>query len=79
MCGVVVGVFDRAVVEVPLWMAEWARNAARKLARKDRFVGIFFLLWSSGCVLSKSTWRQTPALSPARERLVERVCVTNSS
>ena len=43
MCGVVVGVFDKAVVEVPLWLAEWARNAARKLARKDRFVGMFCL------------------------------------
>ncbi len=42
-CDVDVGdgpVVERAVVELPFWMAECARKAARKLARKDLLVGM---------------------------------------
>ncbi len=68
---VAVGVFDKAVVEVPLWMAEWARKAARKLARKDRLVGMFV------GVVGKSAFEcsmSTPALGIRRERDLCRVC-----
>lgn len=68
---VAVGVFDKAVVEVPLWMAEWARKAARKLARKDRFVGMFVgVVGKSALECSMST----PALGVWRERDLCRVC-----
>lgn len=58
---------ERAVVEVPFWMAEWARNAARKLARKDRFVGIVD-------IGGQGRFSRTRVESP-RGKLVERLTI----